>query len=219
VGGAGFESVGLSPELGALVMGAVIATHRRAMELSNALWGLKEVFLIGFFLQIGMSGLPSLDTLGWAILLALLLPVKAVLFFFVLVLFRLRARTAFLAALSLATYSEFGLIVANLAVKNGLFGPDWLVMLAVAAVFFGIVPGEVARQKNPVVLPPPYPVSVAAAGLHATGRAYYASAWPSHIQDKLAEAKQSLADLLDNEQAIQAGEAALTRMYEGSQSF
>ena len=139
VGGAGFESVGLSPELGALVMGAVIASHRRATELSNALWGLKEVFLIGFFLQIGMSGLPSLDTLGWAILLALLLPVKAVLFFFVLVLFRLRARTAFLAALSLATYSEFGLIVANLAVKNGLFGSDWLVMLAVAvALSFAI---------------------------------------------------------------------------------
>jgi len=139
VGGAGFESVGLSPELGALVMGAVIASHRRATEMSNALWGLKEVFLIGFFLQIGMSGLPSLDTLGWAILLALLLPVKAVLFFFVLVLFRLRARTAFLAALSLSTYSEFGLIVANLAVKNGLFGSDWLVMLAVAvALSFAI---------------------------------------------------------------------------------
>lgn len=139
VGGAGFEAVRLSPELGALVMGAVIASHRRAMEMSNALWGLKEVFLIGFFLQIGMSGLPSLDTLGWAVLLALLLPVKAVLFFFVLVWFRLRARTAFLAGLSLATYSEFGLIVAKLAVKNGLLDPDWLVMLAVAvALSFAI---------------------------------------------------------------------------------
>jgi hypothetical protein len=107
--------------------------------MSNALWGLKEVFLIGFFLQIGMSGLPSLDTLGWAIFLALLLPVKAVLFFFILVLFRLRARTAFLAGLSLATYSEFGLIVANLAVKNGVLGSDWLVMLAVAvALSFAI---------------------------------------------------------------------------------
>jgi microsomal dipeptidase-like Zn-dependent dipeptidase len=41
-----------------------------------------------------------------------------------------------------------------------------LVMLAAAAVFFGIVPGEVARQKNPVVLPPPYPVSPTAAELH-----------------------------------------------------
>ncbi len=139
VGGAGFEIVGLSPELGALVMGAVIASHRRSTEMSNALWGLKEVFLIGFFLQIGMAGVPSLDTLGLAVLLALLLPVKAVLFFLILTLFRLRARTAFLAGLSLATYSEFGLIVANLAVKNGLLDAEWLVMLAVAvALSFAI---------------------------------------------------------------------------------
>jgi len=41
-----------------------------------------------------------------------------------------------------------------------------LVILAMAAVLFGIIPNEVARQKNPVVMPPPYPVSAAAAGLH-----------------------------------------------------
>ncbi len=41
-----------------------------------------------------------------------------------------------------------------------------LLVLTGAAVFFGIVPGEVARQKNPVVLPPPYPVSAVAASLH-----------------------------------------------------
>ena len=134
MGGAGFDYVGLSPELGALIMGAMLASHRRSTELANALWGLKEVFLIGFFLQIGMSGLPSLDTLRWAMILALLLPFKVLLFFFVLVMFRLRARTAFLAGLSLATYSEFGLIVANLAVKNGWMSGDWLVMLAVAGL-------------------------------------------------------------------------------------
>jgi membrane dipeptidase len=41
-----------------------------------------------------------------------------------------------------------------------------LVMLVLAGVFFGIVPGEVARQKNPVLVPPPYPVSTAAVDLH-----------------------------------------------------
>jgi len=41
-----------------------------------------------------------------------------------------------------------------------------LVILAMAAVLFGIIPNEVARQKNPVMMPPPYPVSAAAAGLH-----------------------------------------------------
>src|SRR3569623_1983761 len=59
LGGAAFEWMGLSPELGALLLGAMLAGHRRASELSGALWGLKEVFLVGFFLQIGMTGLPS----------------------------------------------------------------------------------------------------------------------------------------------------------------
>jgi len=148
VGGGGFAYVGLSPELGALAMGAVIASHRRSTELFNALWGLKEVFLIGFFLQIGMSGLPSLSTLGWAAVLALLLPIKAVLFFFVLVLFRLRARTAFLAALSLATYSEFGLIIVNLAVQNGWVGGNWLAILAIAVALSFIVAAPLNRYAH-----------------------------------------------------------------------
>jgi predicted Kef-type K+ transport protein len=55
------------------------------MELSRALWSLKEVLLVGFFLQIGLMGWPSLATLGGALLLALLLPLKAALFFFILI--------------------------------------------------------------------------------------------------------------------------------------
>src|SRR5690606_14011958 len=46
VGGLGFESVGLSSELGALAFGAMLAKHPRAGELSNSLWSVKEVFLI-----------------------------------------------------------------------------------------------------------------------------------------------------------------------------
>src|SRR3569833_2491232 len=131
LGGAAFERMGLSPELGALLRGAMLAGHRRASELSGALWGLKDVFLGGFFLQIGMTGLPSWEGMQVALILAVVLPLKALLFFLILVLFRLRARSSFLAALSLATYSEFGLIVANLAVTRGWLTMDWLVILAV----------------------------------------------------------------------------------------
>lgn len=139
VGGMGFEHLGLSSELGALVLGAMIANHRRASELSHALWGLKEIFLVGFFLQIGMFGLPTLSDLGFALLLALLLPLKAVLFFLILTRFKLRARTAFLTGLSLASYSEFALIVASLASQTGWLGNDWVVLLAVTvAVSFAI---------------------------------------------------------------------------------
>lgn len=126
VGGMGFESVGLSSEIGALVMGLMLSTHRRAKELSDALWGLKEVFLVGFFVQIGMSGLPSQTDLLFALVFGLVLPLKGLLFFFLLMAFGLRARTAFMAAASLTAYSEFGLIVAA-----GVL-PEWLVPLAMA---------------------------------------------------------------------------------------
>jgi len=125
LGGMGFEALGLSGELGALVMGVLLANHPRATELSNALWSLKEFFLIGFFLQIGMSGLPDLQALIFALALSLALPLKGLLFFFLLLAFKLRARNAFLAALSLTCYSEFGLIVAA-----GVL-PEWLVPLAI----------------------------------------------------------------------------------------
>lgn len=124
LGGMGFQALGLSSEIGALVMGVMLSNHPRAKELAESLWGLKEIFLVGFFLQIGMSGLPGWADLGWALLFLLVLPAKGVLFFFILILFRLRARSAFLAAVSLSAYSEFGLIVAARVL------PDWLVPLA-----------------------------------------------------------------------------------------
>ncbi len=148
IGALGFEYVGLSSELGALILGALLADHPRAKELANSLWSLKEVFLVGFFLQIGMSGLPTLEALGFALFMALLLPVKAALLFFVLIRFRLRARSAFLTSLSLASYSEFGLIVAVLAANNGLLASDWLVVLAITVALSFVVAAKVNRLSH-----------------------------------------------------------------------
>ena len=114
-----------------------MAEHRRSQELSNAIWGLKELFLIGFFLEIGLRGLPTLDTLRLTFLALLLLPLKTLALFGLLLAFGLRARTSFLTSLSLATYSEFGLILLAAGVDAGWLDNDWLVMaaLAVAASF------------------------------------------------------------------------------------
>ncbi len=148
VGGVGFESLGLSSELGALLLGILLADHRRASELSHALWSLKEVFLVGFFLQIGMSGLPNASSLVYALGLVILLPIKSLLYFFVLLLFRLRARTAFLAALSLTTYSEFGLIIAQLGVQNAWFSSEWLVTMAFAVALSFIFAAPLNRVAH-----------------------------------------------------------------------
>ncbi|HCK82098.1 MAG TPA: cation:proton antiporter [Candidatus Competibacter sp.] len=145
VGGLGFERIGLSSELGALLLGVLLAGHPRAMELSRSLWSLKEVLLVGFFLQIGLLGWPNPAIVGGAVLLTLLLPLKAMLLFFILIGFRLRARTAFLTALALASYSEFALIVVKFMVGNGQLGADWLVLLALTVALSFVVAAPLNR--------------------------------------------------------------------------
>ena len=144
IGGMGFEAMGLSSEIGALVMGVLLSKHARAKELSESLWALKEVFLVGFFLQIGMSGLPDANALVFAVAAGVLLPLKGALFFLLLVAFRLRARTSFPAALSLTAYSEFGLIVAA-----GVL-PDWLVPLAIAVSVSFVMAAPLNRFAHPL---------------------------------------------------------------------
>ncbi len=127
-----FESVGVKADLGALLLGMLLAGHPKTDELAKALLSFKDLFLVGFFLTIGLTGSLSWEIAGAALLLVLLVPFKVALFFALFTRFRLRARSATLASLSLANYSEFGLIVGALAVANGWLSGDWLVIIAVA---------------------------------------------------------------------------------------
>ena len=138
-GGEGFEYLGLSPELGALLLGTMLADHKRAQELTSVLWSLKELFLVGFFLSVGFSGPPTWEALRDAIWLLLLLPLQGITFFLLLIWFGLRARTSFLTAVSLTTYSEFALIVGEIGVENGLLDQQWLVVGAVTVALSFVV--------------------------------------------------------------------------------
>ena len=144
IGGMGFEAMGLSSEIGALVMGVLLSTHTRAKELGASLWSLKEVFLVGFFLQIGLTGLPDWGAMVFAVAVGILLALKGVLFFALMVAFKLRARSAFLTALSLTAYSEFGLIVAA-----GVL-PEFLVPLAIAVSISFVISAPLNRYAHPI---------------------------------------------------------------------
>lgn len=127
-----FELVGLKPDLGALLIGMLLAGHPKTSELAKAILNFKDFLLVGFFLTIGLSGLPSLATLGVAMLLVLAVPVKVALFYLLLTRFKLRARTSTLSSLSLATYSEFGLIIGALGASKGWLSTEWLVIFALS---------------------------------------------------------------------------------------
>ena len=134
-----FSSLQLKGDLGALIFGMLLASQKKSNELYKSLMGFKDIFLIGFFLSIGFTALPSWDTLSIAAGLTLLLPLKFTLFFALFFLFKVRARTAFLASLALMNFSEFGLIVAITSVANGWMSADWLVAIALAVSLSFIV--------------------------------------------------------------------------------
>jgi predicted Kef-type K+ transport protein len=132
LGAAGFEFVGLKPDLGALVLGVLVAGHSKTGEMSDALLSFKNLFLVGFFLTIGLAGAPTLQAFGIAGLMVIAVAFKVALFFFLFTRFKLRTRTSLLTSFSLANYSEFGLLVGSMAVKNGWIGNEWLTIIAIA---------------------------------------------------------------------------------------
>ena len=132
VGAGGFELVGLKADLGALILGVLLAQHDKSSELAKTLMGLKELLLVGFFLTIGLSGIPTLTAIGVSALLVGAVIFKVSLFFLILTRFKLRARSSLLASLSLANYSEFGLIVAAVGASLGWLNSDWLMIISLA---------------------------------------------------------------------------------------
>lgn len=129
-GSALFELVGMKGDLGALVMGALLAHHFKARELSKTLMGFKDVFLVCFFLTIGLNGLPDWETTLAAALFMLLLPFKLGLFVVLLTALKMRARASALGGLALGNYSEFGLIVCAIAINAGWLQSEWLTAMA-----------------------------------------------------------------------------------------
>jgi len=129
-GDALFQQFNLSGELGALVMGMLLAGDEKGEILEKKIWGIKEAFLVGFFLQIGLEGFP--DVHGWQVVgvFMLLLPVKAMLFYGLFMVFRLRSRSGFQSTLSLTAYSEFTLIAGAVAASAGIITNDWIIILA-----------------------------------------------------------------------------------------
>ncbi|MGC1479485.1 MAG: cation:proton antiporter family protein [Chthoniobacterales bacterium] len=131
-GAQGFDVVGLKADLGALFVGILIGQHPKAKELGKSLGSIIDILLIGFFLNIGLKGLPDFAGLLVAIGLTLLVPLKGALFLALLTRFHLRARTAWMSGLALTTYSEFGLIVMAVGVKKEWIGAEWLTVVAIA---------------------------------------------------------------------------------------
>ncbi len=147
VGATAFDAVGVKPDLGALLVGMAVAGHPKARELAQQILSFKDLLLVGFFLSIGLAGTPDAGSLAVAaVALVLVLP-KVLAYTLLLLRFRLRARTALHTSLSLATHSEFGLIVMAAAVERGLVDPSWLSAVAVAVAVSFVIAALAGRSR------------------------------------------------------------------------
>jgi len=145
-----FELGGVKDDLGALIMGILISTHPKASEMAKTMLGFKDLFLVGFFLSIGMSGKLSQETLIIGILLVPFIFIKSALFFSLMTRFKLRARTSLLTTLNLTNYSEFGLIVVAIGVSNGWMDAQWLVVIAIALSLSFVIAATLNDRDNKI---------------------------------------------------------------------
>jgi len=143
-----FELVGLKGDLGALVVGMLLANHPKANEVAKALLGFKDLFLVGFFLSVGMTVLPGWHEVLIALLLIVLLPLKVILYFGLFTAFYLRTGTAWRASVNLANYSEFGLIVGTIAAQAGLLPEPWLAVFAIALSLSFVTASPLIRVRD-----------------------------------------------------------------------
>jgi predicted Kef-type K+ transport protein len=138
IGGAElFDTLGIKGDLGALIIGAVLAGHQKSKELSYNLLQFKDLFLVGFFLTIGLSGWPQQEIIILSIVLGVLVLIKPLLYFPILTRLHTPPRTALLSAAALSNYSEFGLIVIAVAATSGWVDAQWsgAISLAIAVSF------------------------------------------------------------------------------------
>ena len=149
-----FEYVNIKGGLGALLIGVLVAQADKikAKELHDKLAGLKNLLLIGFFLQIGYYGFPSVIMIVVAFVLGLLLVLRPVIYFSLFALFGLRARTAWFSGMLLSNYSEFGLIVAAASVQAGILPADWVTTLALAMALSFFLATPINKQVHRLYL-------------------------------------------------------------------
>ncbi|MDG1461786.1 MAG: cation:proton antiporter [Luminiphilus sp.] len=142
------ELVGLKGDLGALLIGAMLAGEQKTKALAANLIQLKDLFLVGFFLSIGLGGWPPALLIGIAIILGLISLAKPLLYFFLMTRLHTTPRSAVLASSVLSSHSEFGLIVISVAAGLGWVAPVWSSTLSIALAISFLLAAPMSKASH-----------------------------------------------------------------------
>jgi len=143
---------GLSPALGAFVAGLAFSAHPRVDEIATKLAPVRELFLIIFFISMGLS-IPTTQ-ISWHVL-AIALALSGVVIFIRFTSFVAAAwmlvcgdlKSAFSTGFYVLTIGEFSLIIAYEAANLGVASGNMMITAALAVVLAAILAS--ALTKNP----------------------------------------------------------------------
>jgi CPA2 family monovalent cation:H+ antiporter-2 len=153
------EAVGLSLALGAFIGGLLIGSSDFAHKLAAKTVPIRDAFVAVFFVTIGMLIDPRTMFSNWrvlAILVALILAGKFVVWFTVVRLFGYPWRTALRVGIGLTQIGEFSFILAQVSLNAHLIGADVynatlaasLVTILVNATLFKLVSFALPAATN-----------------------------------------------------------------------
>jgi CPA2 family monovalent cation:H+ antiporter-2 len=121
------EAIGLSLALGAFVAGLLLGSSAYAHKLAAQTQPIRDAFVALFFVTVGMLIDPSTWLSNWrllALLVALILVGKFVVWFSVVRLFGYGNHTALRVGVGLTQIGEFSFILAQVSRQAGLIGHD-----------------------------------------------------------------------------------------------
>lgn len=149
--------LGLSYEIGAFIAGVAVATNPISRYIADSLKPLRDFFLVIFFFALG-AGL-DLQVVGEvlapaALLAAVLLIVKPVVFRYFFIHTAEREALAWETGWRLGQMSEFALLIAFLALDLGLASPNaaYLIQVATILTFIGSTYLIVLRYPTPIAV-------------------------------------------------------------------
>ena len=138
----GTYSLGLSFALGAFLAGLIVAESSQNHAIFSEIRPLRDVFVIIFFVSLGMMITPSFILTNLLTILALVAIILSVKFLIVLgLVFYLgyHTKTAFLVAVGLVQVGEFSFVLARTGISQGVIGGEiynFIIAVALVTIVF-----------------------------------------------------------------------------------
>jgi len=155
------EAVGLSIEVGGFLAGVALANSSEHFQIGSKMRPIRDFFLILFFVGLGTKMLLAGTAVALlpAVLLALFVLVgNPVIVMILMGTLGYRARTSFLASLTVAQISEFSLIIAALGLRLGHLEPTHTALITLVGIitifvssYFIIYGDAIYRRLRPAL--------------------------------------------------------------------